>query len=148
MDPHDTLTIGFEVSKDEDIMIQQMVVSREFQAATKRQRLESFGSKTHSPTTHLPNHIVGYHYRDHLAFLSGIAARDPSMMEAIFCKRTAMNFFIFFATSAANRALVIGRCFTVKSVVEIYGGCGCKIGVDRASFAGFTFECQGEHPTS
>ena len=70
------------------------------------------------------------------------------MMEVVFRKRTAMNFFIFFATSAANRALVINRRFAVKSLVEIYGGRGCETGVDRVSFVGYTFECQGEHPTN
>ena len=63
-------------------------------------------------------------------------------------KRTAMNFFILFATSAANRALVIGRRFAVKSVVGIYGGCGREISANRVGFSGLAFECQGEHPVN
>ena len=64
------------------------------------------------------------------------------------CKRTAMNFFTLFATSAANRALVIGRRFTVKSVVGIYGGCEREIDVKQVGFPDLAFECQGEHPTN
>jgi len=64
----------------------------------------------------------------------------------MFYKRTAMNFFMVFATSAANFILVIGRRSLVKSVVGIYGG--AEINGDRTGFLGFTFDCQGEHPTS
>ena len=41
-------------------------------------------------------------------------------MRVIFRQRTAMNLFTLFATSVANRILVIGRRFAVKSVVGIY----------------------------
>lgn len=67
-------------------------------------------------------------------------------MGVIFRKRTAMNFFKAFATSTANFILVIGRRFAVKSIVEIYDE--CEIDIKQADFVGFTFDCQGEHPTS
>jgi len=38
-----------------------------------------------------------------------------------------MNFFMLFATSAANLILVIGRRFAVKSTVGIYGKCEIDI---------------------
>ena len=66
-------------------------------------------------------------------------------MEVMFRKRTAMNFFILFATLAANSILVIGRCFTVvESVVYIYDE--CESGANRTGFIDFTLDCQGEHP--
>ena len=67
-------------------------------------------------------------------------------MKVMSHKRTAMNFFMLFAISAANFILVIGRRFTVKSVVEICGE--YEIDANQMSFMGFTFESQGEHPTS
>ena len=70
------------------------------------------------------------------------------MIEVVFRKRTAMNFFILFATSAANLVLVIGRRFAVKSVVGICGERECEIGANRSGFVGLTFEHQGEHPES
>ena len=45
------------------------------------------------------------------------------MIDGVFRKRTAMNFFMLFASSAANFILVIGRRFAVKSVVGICDGC-------------------------
>jgi len=69
-------------------------------------------------------------------------------MGALFRKRTAINFFMLFATSVANRVLVIGRRFAVKSVVGTYGRCEGEIGANRAGFVGLTFECQGEHPAN
>ena len=68
------------------------------------------------------------------------------MMDVAFWKRTAMNFLRLFATSVANLILVTGRRFAVKSVVGI-----CderEVNTNWIEFLGFTFECQGEHPTS
>ena len=59
-------------------------------------------------------------------------------------KRTAMNFFMRFATSVASFILVIGLRFTVKSVVEICGK--CEIDAERMDFVSLTFDSQGEHP--
>ena len=67
-------------------------------------------------------------------------------MEVAFHKPTAMNFFMLFANSAANPIPVIGRRFAVKSVVEICNE--CEIDANRIGFVDFTFDCQGEHPTS
>ena len=61
-------------TKTSPVMMQRMVVPQKFQAAMKRQKLESSGSKTHSPTIHLPNCIVGDHRHDHSFFLSGVVA--------------------------------------------------------------------------
>ena len=57
-----------------------------------------------------------------------------------------MNFFMLFATSAASFILVIGRRFEVKSLIATYGW--CEIEANRKGFVEFTFDCQGEHPTS
>ena len=67
-------------------------------------------------------------------------------MKGMVCKRTAMNFFTLFATWAANFVLVIGRRFTVKSAVGIYDG--HKVEANWIHFVGFTFDFQGEQPTS
>jgi hypothetical protein len=67
-------------------------------------------------------------------------------MDVTFGKRTAMNFLMLFATSVANLILVTGRRFAVKSVVGICDE--CEVNASWIEFLGFTFECQGEHPTS
>ena len=67
-------------------------------------------------------------------------------MKVMVCKRTAMNFFTLFATWAANFILVIGRRFAVKSAVGIYDG--HEVEANWIHFVGFTFDFQGEHPTS
>jgi hypothetical protein len=67
-------------------------------------------------------------------------------MDVSFGKHTAMNFLMLFATSVANLILVTGRRFAVKSVVGIFDE--CEVNASWIEFLGFTFECQGEHPTS
>jgi len=67
-------------------------------------------------------------------------------MEVMCSIRTSMNFCILFATWVANLILVIGRRFLVKSVRGIYGK--CETYVDQMGFEGFTFDRQGEQPTS
>ena len=53
-------------------------------------------------------------------FLSLVQSRETqARWRVIHHKRTSMNFFMLFATWAANLILVIGRRFAVKSVTGI-----------------------------
>lgn len=53
-------------------------------------------------------------------------------MEVMIHERTVTNLLMLFATPVANFALVIGRCFVVKFVLEIYYA--GKIDANRMGF--------------
>jgi len=65
-------------------------------------------------------------------------------VKVMFQMRTAMNFFMLLATSAASFFLVIGRRFAVKSVVGIYDV--CEIRSDQMCFAYFYLRVPGRAP--
>ena len=65
-------------------------------------------------------------------------------MDSIVRKRTDMNFFMHFATSAASFILVICRRFAVKTAVGICSK--CEIDANRMGFVSLTFESQDGHP--
>jgi len=76
---------------------------------------------------------------------SGIITSDAKVKDLIGCRRTSRNILMFFATSYANLARVIGWRLAAWFVVKILNVYETR--QEAEVFFNFTFDCQDGHPT-